>query len=492
MPPGFFAERRTGELTSRLTATSRCCRRAEPPDLRVRPAGALPGGRRRAAHALHPGSRHGARGGAGGRGHGVHLRPPAPPDDDRRAGPGGRGDGGGGGGVLADPHGAELRAGAGGAGAYGERIAASVGTAIQRAKVRGLFFGMLTFSTFAGVVFVLWQGGRLVLAGELTAGALVSFLLYTVTIAASVGALATCSAAIRKRWARRSGSSRSSRCTRGRDPPSPVALDAGARARRVRGRRFRYVGRELPDARGVARIAPGEVVALVGPSGAGKTTLASLLPRFWDVTGGRILLDGVDIRALAGRSARPIGIVPQEPALFSGTIRENIAYAGPARRTRTSRRRRARRTRTSSSSACRRGTTRASASAASSFGRPAPARRHRAGVPQEPGGADPRRGHEQPRQRERAARSRRRSKAARRAHDAHHRPPAEHGAARRPGAGAGPRADRGAGDARRAALAATGCTRGCIRSSSGTGTGGWRRRWHPALEPVKATPVRVL
>jgi subfamily B ATP-binding cassette protein MsbA len=77
-------------------------------------------------------------------------------------------------------------------------------------------------------------------------------------------------------------------------------------------------------------IAPGEVVALVGRSGAGKTTIASLLPRFWDVTSGRITLDGIDIRALALDTLRgAIGIVPQEPVLFSGTIRENIAYARP-------------------------------------------------------------------------------------------------------------------------------------------------------------------
>jgi subfamily B ATP-binding cassette protein MsbA len=77
-------------------------------------------------------------------------------------------------------------------------------------------------------------------------------------------------------------------------------------------------------------IAPGEVVALVGPSGAGKTTIASLLPRFWDVTSGRVTLDGVDVRDLSFADLRgAIGMVPQEPALFSGTIRENIAFARP-------------------------------------------------------------------------------------------------------------------------------------------------------------------
>jgi subfamily B ATP-binding cassette protein MsbA len=78
-------------------------------------------------------------------------------------------------------------------------------------------------------------------------------------------------------------------------------------------------------------VAPGEVVALVGPSGAGKTTLVSLLPRFWDVREGRILLDGVNIRDLRLAELRgAIGLVPQEPALFSGTVRENIAYGRPS------------------------------------------------------------------------------------------------------------------------------------------------------------------
>jgi subfamily B ATP-binding cassette protein MsbA len=79
-------------------------------------------------------------------------------------------------------------------------------------------------------------------------------------------------------------------------------------------------------------IATGEVVALVGPSGAGKTTIASLLTRFWDVPDGQgnIRLDGIDIRHLSLLDLRgAIGLVPQEPALFSGTVRDNISFARP-------------------------------------------------------------------------------------------------------------------------------------------------------------------
>ncbi len=116
------------------------------------------------------------------------------------------------------------------------------------------------------------------------------------------------------------------------EPSNPVPLE-----KPVRGEvcfehvTFRYQ-EPLPDALHDVSlsIAPGEVVALVGPSGAGKTTIASLLPRFWDVTGGRITLDGHDITTLSFADLRgAIGMVPQEPVLFSGTVRANIAYARP-------------------------------------------------------------------------------------------------------------------------------------------------------------------
>ncbi len=225
---------------------------------------------------------------------------------------------------------------------YGERIAASVHTAIRRARTRGLFFGMLTFSTFAGIVFVLWQGGLLVLAGTLTAGALVSFLLYTVTIAASIGALATSFSSYQEAVGAADRVFEILEMTPGiADPPSPVRLSGPVRgAVAFDDVWFRYGGTAERRNGGTEAdwtlagirlsVAPGEVVALVGPSGAGKTTLVSLLPRFWDPQRGRVMLDGADIRTLRLADLRgSIGVVPQEPALFSGSIRENIAYARP-------------------------------------------------------------------------------------------------------------------------------------------------------------------
>ncbi|HEY0242013.1 MAG TPA: ATP-binding cassette domain-containing protein, partial [Gemmatimonadaceae bacterium] len=113
-------------------------------------------------------------------------------------------------------------------------------------------------------------------------------------------------------------------------PPNPVRLRKPVRGEvELDNVSFTY-GAALPEVISdlSLHIAPGEVVALVGPSGAGKTTVASLIPRFWDVTRGSIRVDGHDVRTLSLEDLRgSIGMVPQEPALFSGTVRENIAYA---------------------------------------------------------------------------------------------------------------------------------------------------------------------
>lgn len=218
---------------------------------------------------------------------------------------------------------------------YGAKVQEIIATALGRAHVRGVFFGVITLVTFTGVTAVLWEGGREVLLGRLTEGDLIKFVLYTVFIAGAVGGLVSLFGSYNEAVG---AATRVFELLESRvevsDPETPTPFPRAPRGEvAFEGVSFRYKeGEEAPWAlRGVSlRMAPGEVVALVGPSGAGKTTMASLLPRFWDVTEGRITLDGIDVRSLALRELRgAIGLVPQEPALFSGTVRENIAYSNP-------------------------------------------------------------------------------------------------------------------------------------------------------------------
>jgi ABC-type multidrug transport system fused ATPase/permease subunit len=115
-----------------------------------------------------------------------------------------------------------------------------------------------------------------------------------------------------------------------RDPDQPVPLPSGKGAVKLENVSFAYPSRRgQPVLTSVdLDIKPGEVVALVGPSGAGKTTILSLLYRFYDVDQGRVLVEGVDVRSLSlAELRRTFAMVAQEPVLFSGTIRDNIAYA---------------------------------------------------------------------------------------------------------------------------------------------------------------------
>ncbi len=216
---------------------------------------------------------------------------------------------------------------------YRTRIGSVFDETLRLVRVRSTFHAALTFSVSLSIALVVWVGGRAVVAGELSVGDLAAFLLYTSMVAASVGALATLAGAL----------SRAAGATERlfeildtqpgiASPANPRPLPSGQGEIVFEDVHFAYPSRpEIEVVDGVSLTVPaGKAVALVGSSGAGKTTLTALLQRFADVQGGRVLVDGVDVRELdLAELRRVMAIVAQEPVLFKGTIAENIRYGRP-------------------------------------------------------------------------------------------------------------------------------------------------------------------
>ena len=227
--------------------------------------------------------------------------------------------------VQAFTHEAQSRA------AFGRVTDLSLSAAMRRINTRALLTMIVIFLIFTGVVVVLWIGARDVRAGGMSVGVLVQFVIYSVMVAGAVGALSE----IWSELQRAAGATErlvellnaEDNVT---DPASPAALASPVRGEIT----FENVSFHYPSRPGVSAldrvdltIRPGETVALVGPSGAGKTTVIQMIQRFYDPVQGRVLLDGVALPDMARAEFRKhLALVPQDPVIFAASARDNIRF----------------------------------------------------------------------------------------------------------------------------------------------------------------------
>lgn len=204
----------------------------------------------------------------------------------------------------------------------------------QRIRMRALLTALVITLVFGAIVGVLWIGGHDVIAGEMSGGRLSSFVFYAVLVAGAVGALSEVATEMQQAAGsmERIAELLATQPTT-REPATPTPLPRPAQGKvEFRHVTFHYPSRrDAPSLTDVSfTIQPGETVALVGPSGAGKTTLFQLLQRFYDPQSGDIFFDGINVRDLSFHDLRsPMGLVPQDPIIFSASLYENIACAAP-------------------------------------------------------------------------------------------------------------------------------------------------------------------
>jgi len=223
-------------------------------------------------------------------------------------------------------------------GRYKERLAALLNVQIRNSRLHAAFTSAITFAAFSAFAIVLGYGGQLMLEERLSAGDLTSFLLYTFSIATSVGDLGGLYAAYR----RLQGASvrvfelldtDSAVADPGAATPPAAPFTTTRASLALREVTYRYEGAERDALSGVSLdVDPGSVVAFVGPSGSGKSTLFALLLRFYSPTSGTITLAQRPLDTIGfGDLRRAIGVVPQEIFLFSGTIAENLRIGARCR-----------------------------------------------------------------------------------------------------------------------------------------------------------------
>ncbi|HSS86906.1 MAG TPA: ABC transporter transmembrane domain-containing protein [Reyranella sp.] len=217
---------------------------------------------------------------------------------------------------------------------FGEATERAFDAARRRVARRAVMTTLVIFIVFAAVGFLLWMGGHDVISGRISAGDLSAFVFYAVLVASSGGAISETIGDLQ-----RAAGAAERLAELGAEPAVIVeAVNPKTLPKPVQGSvrfeevSFRYPTR--PDSLALDRfdlsVTPGETVAIVGPSGAGKTTVFNLLLRFYDPEAGTIRVGGVDIRDLCFADLRgALAIVPQEPVLFTASVADNIRYGRP-------------------------------------------------------------------------------------------------------------------------------------------------------------------
>ncbi|MFN8349109.1 MAG: ABC transporter transmembrane domain-containing protein [Spirosomataceae bacterium] len=215
---------------------------------------------------------------------------------------------------------------------YSNALSKVIAAALKAGRFRGGFVSFIIFALFGGIVGVVWYGAYLVQSGEMPFSELMTFIFYTMFIGGSIGGLGDMYAQIQKTLGA------SERLLEILDEKSEVELKPTVASVPVYGNiSFNNVAFSYPTRPDVAvlkdislEVAAGRKIALVGYSGAGKSTIVQLLMRYYQPLGGKIAVDGQDISTLDITGYRQnIAVVPQEVILFGGTIRENIAYGKP-------------------------------------------------------------------------------------------------------------------------------------------------------------------
>ncbi|HSC69097.1 MAG TPA: ABC transporter transmembrane domain-containing protein [Cellvibrio sp.] len=218
--------------------------------------------------------------------------------------------------------------------AFNDRVENTFATGVRRIRQRALLVAAVITLVFSAIALVLWVGGHYVLAGTLSGGELSAFIFYAVVVAGAMGTISEVIGDLQR------AAGATERLVELLATPSslpvsahPQDLPVPARGQvEMRNVQFAYPSRlDAPVFDGFdLLVKPGEKIALVGPSGAGKTTVFQLLQRFYDPLAGDVLLDGVDLKQADIHQLRArIALVPQDPVIFAASVRDNVRYARP-------------------------------------------------------------------------------------------------------------------------------------------------------------------